>query len=226
MDSGEIRLKSTALKKAKGQARPPVDVNPFQWNTTQAGPHIAYALPKILELLPAAPARIFDVGCGNGSMTARLSAAGYSVIGIDSSDGGITLAQQAHPHLEFRLCSAYSLPEIGERADAVVASEVIEHLMQPRVFLENLHSILKPGGTLVLTTPYHGYLKNLVLSLTNSWDRHFSVEWEGGHVKFFSEKSLSQMAQKAGFENITFHNAGRFPGLWKSMVLRATRNRK
>jgi 2-polyprenyl-6-hydroxyphenyl methylase/3-demethylubiquinone-9 3-methyltransferase len=74
---------------------------------------------------------------------------------------------------------------------------------------------------LILTTSYHGYLKNLALSLTNCWDDHVHVDREGGHIKFFSEKTLSQMLHGSGFENVTYHNVGRVRWLWKSMVCRA-----
>lgn len=75
-----------------------------------------------------------------------------------------------------------------------------------------------------LTTPYHGYLKNLVLSIFNYWDKHHTVDWEGGHIKFFSERTLRQMLMATGFANITFNNAGRLQYLWKSMVCRAQKH--
>jgi hypothetical protein len=79
--------------------------------------------------------------------------------------------------------------------------------------------MLKTGGHLLVSTPYHGYLKNLVLSLVNGWDRHFGVEWEGGHIKFFSRKTLAKMACGEGFKNPRFVCVGRIPGLWKSMIM-------
>lgn len=78
---------------------------------------------------------------------------------------------------------------------------------------------MKPGGTLILTTPYHGYLKNLALALTGKMDKHFTVDWDCGHIKFFSVKTLTQMVAEQGFRNIRFAFAGRCPYLWKSMVL-------
>jgi 2-polyprenyl-6-hydroxyphenyl methylase/3-demethylubiquinone-9 3-methyltransferase len=86
-----------------------------------------------------------------------------------------------------------------------------------------MHRHLKPGGVIILTTPYHGYLKNLALSLLNAWDKHFTVDWEGGHIKFFSPKTLSAMLKEAGFGEIEFRGAGRLPYLWKTGVYRAVR---
>jgi len=63
--------------------------------------------------------------------------------------------------------------------------EVIEHLYSPKTYLANIYNWLKDDGYLILTTPYHGYLKNLAIALFNKFDNHFNPLWEGGHIKFF-----------------------------------------
>ena len=80
-------------------------------------------------------------------------------------------------------------------------------------------SIMKPGGSLIISTPYHGYIKNLAISVIGQWDRHFTVEWDGGHIKFFSQKTISKMASEAGFVGFDIQGVGRIPMLWKSMVV-------
>ncbi|MBI4726237.1 hypothetical protein HY768_03260 [candidate division TA06 bacterium] len=70
----------------------------------------------------------------------------------------------------------------------------------------------------MLTTPYHGYWKNLAIALFNQWDFHHTVNWQGGHIKFFSPRTLRSLLEEAGFKNIEFKYAGRFPLLWKSMI--------
>jgi hypothetical protein len=79
--------------------------------------------------------------------------------------------------------------------------------------------LLPVGGYLVISTPYHGYLKNIALSIFNKWDKHHTVLWHGGHIKFWSRKTLTQLLQDNGFEVVGFVGAGRFPYLWKSMIL-------
>jgi 2-polyprenyl-3-methyl-5-hydroxy-6-metoxy-1,4-benzoquinol methylase len=101
----------------------------------------------------------------------------------------------------------------------VVSLEVVEHLFYPKRLFEQSRKILVNGGALIVSTPYHGYLKNLALSLTNGWDAHFSVHWDGGHIKFFSKKTLVNMASREGFANIRFYSVGRLPGLWKSIIM-------
>ena len=116
------------------------------------------------------------------------------------------------------------MSNIITKVDLIVSTEVIEHLYSPETFLKTLYKVIRPGGSIILTTPYHGYIKNLALSLANAWDKHHTVDWEGGHIKFFSEKTLSAMLIQTGFSGIKFNNAGRLPWLWKSMVCGAKKD--
>ena len=78
-----------------------------------------------------------------------------------------------------------------------------------------------PGGELIITTPYHGYLKNLTLSILNKWDSHMDPLWLGGHIKLWSKKTLTQALRNAGFEVVNFIGCGRVPYFWKSMMIKA-----
>lgn len=183
-------------------------------------------LPDILEFLPPAPAAVLDAGCGNGALTAILADKGYSAIGIDVGESVVQLARQQHPSIPFHAVDLLGgdltniLPPGG--VDAVVACEVIEHLYIPGQFVSQMRRVLRPGGVIVITTPYHGYVKNLALSVANRWDFHLSPNWDGGHIKFFSRNTLSELMTKHGFKNLRFRGAGRVPYLWKSMVMVGT----
>ena len=77
------------------------------------------------------------------------------------------------------------------------------------------------GGNLIVTMPYHGYLKNMALSLVNGWDKHFSPLWDMGHIKFWSRRTLCQLLEQNGFEVTGFYGVGRAPLFWKSMIVTA-----
>lgn len=198
----------------------------YGWSSTDPLADHAYTFPSIVKLLPPGKGLcILDAGCGNGFIAGKLASIGHRVTGIDLSEDGINLARKTYPNVCFETCSVYDdLHSIVENVDVVVSSEVIEHLYYPKQFLKNMYSIIRPGGYIILTTPYHGYLKNLALSLFNYWDKHHTVGWEGGHIKFFSEKTLSRMLRESGFSDVRFNNAGRVRWLWKSMVCRAQKN--
>lgn len=112
---------------------------------------------------------------------------------------------------------------ISERFDVAVSTEVVEHLYRPKELFVRASELLHPGGRLILTTPYHGYLKNLAIALSNKWDAHHDVTWEGGHIKFFSNQALKRMAESVGFERVEFSGLGRLPYLWKSTLMVARR---
>jgi 2-polyprenyl-3-methyl-5-hydroxy-6-metoxy-1,4-benzoquinol methylase len=166
-------------------------------------------------------AKILDLGCGNGYVSDQLSRMGHSVTGVDVSRDGIEIAARAYPGVEFRLGSVYdeSLNSLGSDFDIVMSLEVVEHLFHPARLFDQARARLKNGGYLILSTPYHGYLKNLAISIVNGWDEHFRVDREGGHIKFFSNAALREMAQAAGLRVLAFDGAGRIPLLWKSTIV-------
>lgn len=171
-------------------------------------------------------ARILDAGCGNGYLSGVLLEAGFSVTGVDASESGIRICRETYPKGRFHVASMDdpALPSVtGQDFDAIMATEVIEHMLSPRLFLENCRAILKSGGPLILTTPYHGYLKNLALSLLGKLDNHFGSQKEGGHIKFWSRKTLSAELAEHGFEPVAFRGIGRLPWLWKSMAFQAVK---
>lgn len=184
-----------------------------------------YLQPAILEVLRTLPVKsVFDVGCGNGVLCGALHDAGYRVAGAEYDRGGYELARKANPGLSFYNLGvqddpALVLAENPARFDAVVSTEVIEHLFSPDLLPQFAARVLKPGGYLVITTPYHGYLKNLALAVTGKWDSHLTPLWEGGHIKFFSRATLGELLRRNGFEVVAFHGVGRAPWLWKSMLL-------
>jgi 2-polyprenyl-3-methyl-5-hydroxy-6-metoxy-1,4-benzoquinol methylase len=173
--------------------------------------------------------RVCELGCGNGYLSGLLARSGYRVVGVDASESGIEIARRAHgEHGKFvcaRIDGALPATLGAERFDAVISAEVIEHLYRPRDLLECANELLDPGGWLVLSTPYHGYLKNLALSVLDAWDVHHTVGWEGGHIKFFSVKTLSSLVAGNRFDIRRFHYFGRAPWLWKNMICVARKRR-
>jgi 2-polyprenyl-6-hydroxyphenyl methylase/3-demethylubiquinone-9 3-methyltransferase len=191
--------------------------------------YLVPALLKELASLSLSPgqARLFELGCGNGSVADVLTQQGYEVTGIDASAQGIEQAKRRYPHLNLNLGSAYDrLAETYGRFPVVVSLEVVEHLYAPRVFARTLFDLLDPAGTAIISTPYHGYWKNLALALSGKMDAHFTALWDHGHIKFWSIDTLAQLLREAGFQAITFRRVGRVPALAKSMIAIARKEEK
>ena len=160
--------------------------------------------------------RVLDVGCGKGDLLAEFLRRDCEVTGIDISQQGITIAREKHPKGRFEnlLAEGDLLHELKPPAfDLVLSTEVVEHLYSPRDWARSCYDALAPGGTLVCSTPYHGYLKNLALSIFGHWDQHANPLWDGGHIKLWSRKTLTRLLEEVGFEITGFKGVGRFPGL-------------
>lgn len=183
--------------------------------------HAIFVPPILARLKELRPARILDLGCGNGSLCALMRDAGFRVEGCDPSKEGVQLARAAHPDLKFTQIGVYDeLPSewIGQ-FDVVLSTEVVEHLYDPRALPRMAACLLKPGGTVLVTTPYHGYLKNLVLSILDKWDQHHTPFWLHGHIKFWSRKTLTRLFTDEGFQAVSFKGLGRLPWLWMTMLM-------
>ena len=171
-------------------------------------------------------AHVLDVGCGNGYTVGQFLARGCDVVGIDLSESGLALARTRYPQARFERISAdrWILENLAtEPFDIVVSTEVIEHLYAPREYAAGCFYALRPGGRFICSTPYHGYLKNLAIALVGKNDAHANPLWDGGHIKLWSRKTLSELLFKTGFVNLQFRGAGRLPFLWMTMLMSGDR---
>ncbi len=174
---------------------------------------------NVLAKESPAPQRIFEIGCGNGFTARRLKVIGYDVIGIDPSKSGVEHGRRNDPDLQLFEGSAYDdLQKKYGRFPVVISLEVIEHCYDPRTFIRRFYELLEPGGIGIISTPYHGYLKNLAIAVLGKFDKQFTALWDGGHIKFFSINTLTALLNEAGFENLRFYRVGRVPIFAKSMV--------
>ncbi|MEM9479531.1 MAG: class I SAM-dependent methyltransferase, partial [Verrucomicrobiota bacterium] len=147
---------------------------------------------------------------------------GYKVSAMEPDSDGFDFASKVEGVDVQKIGIEDSLPDAWrEQFDVAVSLEVVEHLFNPSALVNFAREALRPGGTLVLSTPYHGYWKNLALAVANKWDFHHHPWRVGGHIKFWSRNSLSRLLKDGGFVNSTFSGVGRFSYLWKSMILRS-----
>lgn len=188
---------------------------------------MSYITEPLLQCLGNRKDRvILDMGCGNGALARLLLQKGYNVYGTDASPQGVAIAKKSYPDKFFlQDISKDELPvELQHKKfDTIISTEVIEHLYDPGQFIEFSKKILlkNGGGELILTTPYHGYFKNLIISILGKWDSHADPLWIGGHIKFWSRKSLTKLLESQGFKVTDFKGCGRYLYFWKSMLIKA-----
>ena len=200
-------------------------VEDYGWDGSDGPESCNYITPQILRILGSLEVkRICDLGSGNGALAAAISSEGYYVAGVEYDRRAVELSQKNHQGINFYNLGIQDDPTLvlsaeGRPFDAVVSTAVIEHLFSPHHLPLFARKVLCSGGVLVISTPYHGYLKNLALSLLDKWDKHHAPLWHGGHIKFWSRNTLTQLMEENGFQVVGFYGVGRLPWLWKSMIL-------
>jgi SAM-dependent methyltransferase len=158
----------------------------------------------------------------SGAATARrrayLAPRAWRWPGVDPSQEGEAYGRASG--LNLHVGSGYDdLATAFGRWPFVLCLEVVEHVYFPHRLARALYELCEPGGLAIVSTPYHGYCKNLALSLVpGAWDRHHHPLSDHGHIKFWSERRLRALLIRAGFKAVRFRRLGRFPALAKSMI--------
>ena len=151
----------------------------------------------IQRFVPAgSPARFLEIGCATGRLLGVLSeqCPRWSLTGIEPSE----FASQACRDAGFRVLTG-TVEEVdlpGERFDAVCAWNVIEHVDDPRRFLDWIAAHLEPGGHLFLHTPNYGGLMRRLYG--SSWFE-FKPEY---HLYYFTYPGLTRLAEAAGLRRV------------------------
>lgn len=199
--------------------------NNYGWADSAPECSVPYTTPALIPILTKHSIKtVLDLGCGNGGLTAALAHAGFKVVGCDRDAQGIAIAKSAHPGLEFHQVDFEDIPKtISNRFDAVISTEVIEHLYNPALMLRCARGMMKPDGLLVVTTPHYGFAKQLAIVLGGLWEEHHQTSRVGGHIKHFSPRSMRAIMKEEGFDTISISGAGRFWPVWKTMIALARR---
>lgn len=153
-------------------------------------------LKKVLAQFGVQKLDILDLGCGVGTIDFYLVKKGHVITGIDISADAIAICNDVKDRFHFDeaqfVQGDVQHTHFGRKFDLIICSEVIEHVEDDTGLLETIHTLLKPGGVLLLTTPslnaplYKlGYLKQ--------FDRRV------GHLRRYEMKGLVELIDNVGF---------------------------
>lgn len=170
------------------------------------GLHI-HALPGLheftfscVERYVPAGSTILDLAAGSGAMSMRLADAGYRVTATDYVVENFRLADTI-PFFMEDLNAGFSRGR-ESTFDAIVASEIIEHLENSRHFARECFKILKPGGTLILSTPNidcPAAIAHFIRDATFQWFSEENYKHDG-HITPLTQWQLQKSFHEAGFE--------------------------
>ncbi|HUR86088.1 MAG TPA: class I SAM-dependent methyltransferase [Solirubrobacteraceae bacterium] len=143
---------------------------------------------------------VLDLGCGAGEFSAALADAGAVTIAVDVAPEALRRARAGLIGLDARLwATGEPLPVQDATVDVVWAGEVLEHVVDVAPWLSEVRRVLRPHGTLLLTTPDNGPRTLLALALSR---RRFATHFEprSDHVRFFSRRTLRELLDDLGFD--------------------------
>jgi len=162
------------------------------------------AVTQSFPVPPLSGYKILDVGCGGGILSESLARLGAQVTGIDPCEESISAASlrasnSKMTNLKYEVTTIEELMLTSStKFDAITASEVIEHLDNQEYFIQMCSSLLKPGGSLFLTTINKNYLSWALGIIAAEYV--FSLVAKGTHdwEKFISPNDLISMTERSG----------------------------
>ncbi|MFF5359759.1 methyltransferase domain-containing protein [Streptomyces scabiei] len=183
---------------------------------------LAQARMLAAALGPAArtgPRTVLDIGCGDGTAAATAAPllTGHRVVGVDWSQDALRRARTRIPYAIRGELTDGGLPLRAESADAVLFSEVIEHLVDPDAALDEIRRVLRPGGHLMLSTPNLAAWYNRALLLAGVQPVFSEVSLRGihgrpgtevvGHLRLYTARALREFVAASGFEVVRLRGA-------------------
>jgi 2-polyprenyl-6-hydroxyphenyl methylase/3-demethylubiquinone-9 3-methyltransferase len=148
--------------------------------------------------------RLLDIGCGGGILSEPLARLGAAVVGADPSERNIAVAQQHAARsgltIDYRNTSAEALASAGERFDAVLAMEVVEHVTDAGQFIAVAATMVKPGGLLFVAT-LNRTVKSFALAIVGAeyilrWLPRGTHQWD----KFVTPNELEIAVEQSGLQ--------------------------
>jgi 2-polyprenyl-3-methyl-5-hydroxy-6-metoxy-1,4-benzoquinol methylase len=156
---------------------------------------------KILRLLADEPrGRMLDIGCAGGELAGLLQAQGWSVEGVDREYALVETARARGIPARQADFDGGPLPWEPDTFDAVVAGEIIEHLLDTDRFLREIGRVVRPRGVLIVTTPNLASLENRLRLLVGRYPMWMDHQIAGtGHLRYYTPGVLRAHLEQCGF---------------------------
>ncbi len=155
-------------------------------------------LKTVLNLIQFYPKKILDVGCASGWFLSNVSDEypGATCFGIDVYEKGIQYGKKIYPSLNFKVAKAEKIPFKANEFDLVICTEVLEHVDDPKVVLNEIKRVLKKNGQAVIELDSGSFLFSATWLL---WTRVQGKVWNDAHLHSFNVKKLENVIQACGF---------------------------
>jgi 2-polyprenyl-3-methyl-5-hydroxy-6-metoxy-1,4-benzoquinol methylase len=139
---------------------------------------------------------LLEIGCGHGDLLVVAEELGYTVTGVEYSGHSCdTARQRLNGRGTIIQGEVTDIRHLAGTFDVCVLSDVIEHVYDPRGFLEDIHRLLKPGGVVFIATP-----------TLDSWSarllKHTWMEFKPEHLHYFNRNTLHSLLFQTHYKNV------------------------
>ena len=143
--------------------------------------------------------RLMEIGCGSGVLLKTAIARGWQANALELSLELAATARLANPTAQITVTDVLDYTSGAGDHDAVMALDVLEHVLDPTRMMLNCAALLKPGGLLLLQTPNTGSLRHRLQGA--AWEMRDPQQ----HLNLFSARGLTGLLVRTGFEVVTLH---------------------
>lgn len=178
---------------------------------------LSFIVETIKENAPE-KGKVLDLGCGNGNISLAIGSCGYNVLGLDLDETSIknAKARNKFENVVFDVKNAEEL-DVNDKFDAIVCSEVLEHLFKPEDLVKVIWNLLKENGVFIATVPNgYGPREMVVTKPVQFLMRHGFGNFIVGFKRMLGFKNVTLQSASGDLTHIQFYSKGRFTGMIKN----------
>jgi 2-polyprenyl-3-methyl-5-hydroxy-6-metoxy-1,4-benzoquinol methylase len=151
---------------------------------------------------------VLEIGCGDGSTGALARKMGKCdrYVGVELMSGPAEVARTRLDTVYIADIEQFELPDPPASYDVLIASEVLEHLVDPWRVLSRLRTALKPGALVFASSPNIAHHSTIHMLLRGDWKLEDSGRMDRTHLRWFTPRTYEEMFQKCGYEVVSIES--------------------